>query len=192
MADKRFVGVDVFEADKDPLAAGAGRLVGEIRAAVAQRVNLDDELQAEPFLLADLDQPVENRFPVAVAGEVVVGDEKPEHALGEVGAHQPLDVVGVAPARLAALDVDDRAKAALERAAAPGIEGAEALAVAAHDGGRQKRRHLPLQPRQIVHEVVDRLQPAGERIGEDAFEPTLRFAGEQGDADLARPFEIRW
>ena len=130
------------------------------------------------FLFAHLDQPVEDRLPIAVAGEIVVGDEKAKDALGQIGAHQPLDIVGVAPARFPALDIDDRAKAALKRAAAPGIEGADGLAIAAHDVDRQKRRHLLLQPRQIVHVIVDRLQPPGERIGEQPFEPALGLASE--------------
>ncbi len=136
------------------------------------------------------DQAVEDRLPIAVAGEIVVGDEKAKDALGEIGAHQALDIVGVAPARFAALDIDDRAKAALERAAAPGIEGADRLAVAAHDVDRQKRGHLLLQPRQIVHVVVDRLQPAGERVGKEPFEPALGLAGEQGDPHLPSRLEI--
>ena len=79
-------------------------------------------LKASPSLLAHLDQAVEDRLPVPVAGEIVVGDEEAVDALGQVDAHHPLDVVGVAPARLAPLHVDDRAEAALERAAAPGVE----------------------------------------------------------------------
>ena len=39
-----------------------------------------------------------------------------------IGAHDRLDVVGRAITRLATLDVDDGAEAALERAAAPGVE----------------------------------------------------------------------
>ena len=112
-----------------------------------------------PSLLAHLDQPVEDRLPIAVAREIVVGDKEAKDALGKVGAHQALDIVGVAPARLASLHIDDRAKAALERAAAPGIEGADRLAVAPHDVERQKRGDLLLQPGQIAHVVVDRLQP---------------------------------
>ncbi len=158
---QQIVGVDVFEPDKDPLAAGARRLLDKIRDAVAERVDLDDELQAEPFALAHLDQAIEDCLPIAVARKIVVGDEKAEDALREVGAHQTLDIVGVAPARFAALHIDDRAKAALERAAAPGIERADRLAIAAHDIERQKRGYLLLQPGQIVHVVVDRLQPVG-------------------------------
>src|SRR4029077_3231613 len=105
---QQIVGVDIFEPNKDPLAAGARRLLDKVRDAVAQGVDLDDELQPEPFLLAHLDQPVEYRLPIAVAGEIVVGDEEAEDALGEVGAYQPLDIVGVAPARLTPLDIDDR------------------------------------------------------------------------------------
>ena len=35
------------------------------------------DFDLEAVLLAQLDQPVENRFPVLVAGEIVVGDEEP-------------------------------------------------------------------------------------------------------------------
>ena len=60
--------------------------------------------------LAQLDQAVEDRLPVPVAGEIVVGDEEPEDARRAVWRAPALDVVGVAPARLAALHVDDRAE----------------------------------------------------------------------------------
>jgi hypothetical protein len=100
---------------------------------VAEGVDLDDELQPEPLAFAHLDEAVEDRLPVAVAREIVVGDEEAKDALSQVGAHQALDVVGVAPARFAPLHIDDRAKAALKRAAAPGVEGADRLAVAPHD-----------------------------------------------------------
>ncbi len=187
---QQIVGVDVFEPDKDPLAAGTRRLLDEVGNAVAEGVDLDDELQTEPFALAHLDEAVENRLPVPVAREIIVGNEEAEHALSEVGAHQPFDIIGVAPARLATLHIDDRAKAALERAAAPGVEGADRLAIAPHDVERQKRRHLLLQPGQIVHVVVDRREPAGQRIGEDSGEPPFGFAGKQADAEPAGCFEI--
>ena len=156
-----------------------------------ERVDLDDELQPEPFPLAHLDQPVEDRLPIAVAREIVVGDEEAEDALGEVGAHQPLDIVGIAPARFAPLHIDDRAKAALERAAAPGVEGADRLAVAPHDVERQKRGDLLLQPGQIVHVVVDRLQPACERVGEEPGEPSLRPRRRIGSRRAAVPLRGR-
>ena len=76
----------------------------------------------EPFLLAQLDQPVEKLLPIAVAGEIVVGDEEGLDPLGEVLADDPFEVVGGAEPALAPLDVDDRAEAALERAAAAEVE----------------------------------------------------------------------
>jgi hypothetical protein len=152
---QQIVGVDVFEPDEQALAAGARRLLDEIRDAVAERVDLNDELQFEPVALAHLDQPVEDRLPVPIAREIVVGDEEAEDTLREVGAHQALDIVGVAPARLAALHIDDRAKAALERAAAAGVEGANRLAIAPHDVGRQKRRHLPLAQATTPHPIEE-------------------------------------
>ena len=64
-------------------------------------------------------------FPILVAGEIVVGDEEAVDALGDVAADDLLDVVGAAPPRFASLHVDDRAEAALEGAAAAGIEARE-------------------------------------------------------------------
>ena len=65
--------------------------------------------------LAQLDDAVEDRLPVLVAGEIVVGDEEPVEAVAECCAEQVLDVVGRAAARLAALHVDDGAERALDR-----------------------------------------------------------------------------
>src|SRR5262249_28656295 len=149
------------------------RLLDKVRDAVAERIDLDDELQTEPLLLSHLDQPVKDRLPVAIAGEIVVGDKEAKDALGEVGTHQALDIVGVAPARLAPLHIDDCAEAALEWAAAPGVKGADRLAVAPHDVERQERGDLLLQPREILHEIVDGLQPSFEGVGKEPGEPAL-------------------
>ena len=48
----------------------------------------------KPSLLAQLDQAVEDRLPVLVAREIVVGDEEARDALRGIGAHDRLDVVG--------------------------------------------------------------------------------------------------
>ena len=53
---------------------------------MALRIDLHEELEAQPFLLAQLDQAVEDRLPVLVAGQVVVGDEELVDALRQVGA----------------------------------------------------------------------------------------------------------
>ena len=101
------------------LQPARARLLNEIRHAVAQRVHLDRELEAEALIFAQVDQSIEDRFPVLVAGEVVVGDEEAADPGGVIGADDRLDVVGGAVARLAPLHVDDRAERALEWAAAP-------------------------------------------------------------------------
>src|SRR5262245_19986087 len=93
------VWVDVLEPDKDTLAAGTRRLLDKIRDAVTERIDLDDELQFEPFALAHRDEAVKDRLPIAVAREIVIGDEEAKNALREVGAHQAFDVVGLTPAR---------------------------------------------------------------------------------------------
>src|SRR4029077_126913 len=116
------LGIDVLKSDEDRVAARPRRLLDEARDLVAERVDLEQKPDPEAVLLAQFDQAVEDRLPVAVAGEIVVGDEKAGDVLRGVGAHDRLDVVGGAIARLAPLDVDDGAEAALERAAAAGVE----------------------------------------------------------------------
>jgi len=92
-----------------------------MRDAVTQRIDLDDEFDVHPGAFAQRDEAVEDRFPILVAREVVVGDEETVHAVRNVAADDLFDIVGAAPARLASLHVDDGAEAALERTAAAGI-----------------------------------------------------------------------
>ena len=152
------LGVDVLEADEDGVAAGARRLLDEARNAVAERVDLQQQPDPETLLFAQLDQAVEDRLPVAVAGEIVVGDEEAGDALGGVGAHDRLDVVGGAVARLAPLDVDDGAEAALERAAAPGVEAGVMAGHAGDDLARQDRNRGGRHIGHVVEIIVDRLR----------------------------------
>ena len=182
--------IDALEPDEHVAAAGAGRLVDEVRDLVRQHVDLDQEVQAVAALLAQLDHAVEDRLPIAVASEVVVGDEEARDALPRVLEDDALDVVGVAPARLAALDVDDGAERALERAAAPRVEGREHAVVALHEAPRQIGDRLPLQVRQGVHVVVDRLRRAGVDILQEGLELLLRLAGEKDDAEIDRLLEL--
>ena len=58
-----------------------GRLLDEVRDLVAERVDLDGEADVDALAPAQLDQPVEEHLPVAVAGEIVVGDEEAVDAL---------------------------------------------------------------------------------------------------------------
>ena len=89
----QIVGIDVLQPDKYSLDAGGHRLLDEAGDLVAGRVDLNDEARVDA-LLAQFDQPVENRFPVAVAGKIVVGDEEVADAVSNIDAHERFDVVG--------------------------------------------------------------------------------------------------
>src|SRR5262249_7315230 len=116
------VGVDVFQSDEDPRDARSLGFLHKVRDLVAKRVDLDHQGERNAVEFAQLDQPVEDRLPFAVAREIVVRDEELVDALSPVEAYELLHVIGRTIARLAALHVDDRTERALVRAAAAGIE----------------------------------------------------------------------
>jgi hypothetical protein len=60
---------------------------------VAERVDLDHQGDGDRVVLAQIDQAVEDRFPVPVAREIVIRDKKFADALLPIEAHQMLDVV---------------------------------------------------------------------------------------------------
>ena len=188
-AHQRF-GIDVLKPDEDGVAAGPRRLLDEARNPVAERVDLQQKADPEALILAQFDQPVEDRLPVAVAGEIVVGDEEARDALRGVGAHDRFHVVRRAVARLAPLHVDDRAEGALERAAAPRVE---ARVVARDLGDHGLRQHRDRGRRHIGHvveEIVDRLRRPGVDVLDELGEPALALAGIKDDAELLRLLEI--
>ena len=61
---------------------------------MTERVDLNDETDLELFVLTELDQPVEDRFPIFVACEVVVGDEERMQSLFDINADDAFDVEG--------------------------------------------------------------------------------------------------
>ena len=185
---EKIVRVDVFQADEHPLDARRRRLLDEAGDLVAGRVDLDDEARVEA-LLSQLDQPVENRLPVAVAGEVVVGDEEIAHAVGLVRAHDLFDVVGGAVARLAPLDVDNGAERAEERAAAAGVEARDHADRVFHVLARHDRVGRAVEVRQVVEIIVDRLQLTGRAVAEDIGETAFGLTGEQRNAEIERLFQ---
>ena len=156
-----------------------------MRNTVAERVHLDDEGAVQAGL-AQRDDPVENRLPVLVAGEIIVGDEEGMHALRHVGADDRLDVVGAAMPGFPALHVDDRAEGALEGAAAPGVETGDRAAGAANDPHGKQRRRRVLDARQVVHVIVERLELAGKGVVQHGVEASLGLAGEQADPERLR------
>ena len=141
---KQVFRVDVLEPDEHASHPGARRLLDEIRNAVAQRIDLDGEADVQTFL-AQRDHPVEQRFPVTVAREVVVGDEEPLDALRAVLADDVLQVIRRAEPALAALHVDDGAERALIRTPATEIDAGERARGSADMLARQDRRRLALQ-----------------------------------------------
>src|SRR6185312_786659 len=83
---REIAGVDRLEPDEHAPYAGELRLLDEARILVTEGVDLDDDLEVARRVLdalAHRDDAVEDRLPVLVAGEVVVGDEEPAHALLE-------------------------------------------------------------------------------------------------------------
>ena len=168
------LGIDVLEPDEDGVAAGPRRLLDEARDAVAERVDLQQEPDPEALLLAQLDQPVEDRLPVAVAGEIVVGDEEAGDPLRGVGAHDRLDVVGRAVAGLAALDVDDGAEAALIGAAAAGVEARVMSGDLGHHRARQHGDRGRGHVGHVVEKIVERLRRPGVDVSQEVRRGGLR------------------
>src|SRR5215831_2316643 len=74
-------GVDALDANEHAIYPGLGPLFNEAADLVCRRIDLSDYPERKALVLSHSDQPVENRFPGLVTGEVVVGDEKIVHAL---------------------------------------------------------------------------------------------------------------
>ena len=91
------------------------------------------------------------------------------------------EIVGGAEAALAALDVDDRAEAALERAAAAEIEARPLPDVALERSPAAGTASATLgDARQVLEIVVDRLQRAVPGVAQHLVEPALLgLAGEE-------------
>ena len=190
LAASRLSGIDVLQPDEDAGDAGALGLGDEIRDFVAQRVDLDQEAHVHAVFLAQFDDAVEDRLPVLVAGEIVVGNEEAVDAVVVVLAQDALDVVRRAPPRFPALHIDDGAERALERAAAPGVEGGHVADGLAHRIAGEKRRHRVFQRRQIVDVIVHRLEQAFGGIAQDLVHAPFRLAGKQSDAHVERLLQV--
>ena len=98
----------------------------------------------KPCCFAQLDQAVEDRLPVLVAREIVVGDEEAADALRRIGAHDRLDVVGRAAARFSPLHVDDGAEASTGRGSRGRRRNLYVPGGALNAPGRQDRRRRPV------------------------------------------------
>src|SRR3569623_1295374 len=87
-----------------------------------------------------------------------------------VRAHDVLDVVGRAAARLAALHIDDGAERALVGAAAAGVERGGAARCTLRALRRHQRDRRAVDPGQVVHEIVERLERVGGRVEQHLVE----------------------
>ena len=81
------VRIDVLQPDEDAPHAGLGRLLDEARDLVAERIDLDGEADVHALAVPHLDQAVEQRLPILVAREIVVGDEEPLDAFRVILPH---------------------------------------------------------------------------------------------------------
>src|SRR5579862_2035132 len=190
LGGEQIVGIDVFQADEDAGDAGALGLGNEIRNLVAQRVDLDQEAHIHAVFFTQFDDAVEDRLPVLVAGEIVVGDEEAVDAVRVILAQDALDVVGRAPARFAPLHVDDGAERALERAAAPGVERGHVADGLAHRIARQEGRHRVFERRQIVDVIIERLERTVGGVAHHLVHAAFGFSGKQRDADFERGLQV--
>src|SRR5262249_41582552 len=68
--------VDIFQSNEHPRDAGPLRFGDEVFDFVAKGVDLDHQAERNPILLPQLDQAIEDRLPLLVAREIVVGNEE--------------------------------------------------------------------------------------------------------------------
>ena len=182
--------IDVLEPDEDSGHARPFRFLDEIRDPMAQGVNLDHEPNVHAVAFTQLDDSIVDRFPIAVAGKVVVGDEEAVNSLRQVKADDLLDVVRCSFARFATLHVDDRTERTLKGTATPRIEARDLADCAANDVAREKWRDRPFERRQVVDEVVNRFQPLGRRVQDEIVKVPLGLAGKQAGAHVERLLKV--
>ena len=184
------IGIYAFDPDEDASHARLRAFFDEVWDLVAQRVDLDHQADANALLHAQLDDAVEDRFPISVAGEVVVGNEEAVNAFRPVLADNEFDVVRRAPPRFPSLHVDDGTERALVRTAAPGIEcrvfTCRALDVRTQQEGHRRR----LDRGKVVEIIVDGLQRHFRRVAQQRIQPLLRLAREQADPQVESLLKI--
>jgi hypothetical protein len=179
--------VDVLEAEERGLDPGERAFLDEARDAVAQGIDLNREAEREAFDPAQIDQPIEDRLPILVAGEIVVGDEEFAKSLGVVRSNDFFDIVGRAAPGFPALHVDDGAERALVGAAPAGVEACGVPKRAADHVRGQYRTRDALYPRQVVHMVVEGPERADIGVLQHPFEPSFRLpAKSETPISLAR------
>src|SRR6516164_5771712 len=129
---------------------------------------------------------------MAIASEVIIGDEEPPVTLAVVFADRLFEVVRGAKSALATLDVDDRAERALVRAAAPEIQARQLAGNPTDVLARQDRRWFPFQWGEIAHVGIKRQKRAVPSVADDPIKAAmLGFAGKQRNAKGRRLAHLR-
>ncbi len=147
---------------------------------MTERVDLDCKPKAGKLGLAQMNEAVEQQFPIAITREIVIRYEEAFDALRVILAHDLFKIVGRAKPALAALHVDDGAKRALVRTASPEVDAGQRSRGPPYVLQRQEWRRLAGQGRQLVHVIVKRLELSVPRILQNLVKPPLyAFAGEK-------------
>ena len=164
LGHRKIVGIDVLQSDEHPGYACSFGLRDEARDFVAKRIDLDHQTDWDAINLAKLDEAVEDRLPVPVAGKIIVGDEELVDPLRPIEAQQVFNVIGRTMARRAALHVDDRAKRALVRAPTSGVKTSAQSERTRHKPFWKEGCGRTLKRRKIIYEVVNWREFANGRI----------------------------
>lgn len=106
---------------------------------MTQCIDLNDQLDLDTMLFAQLNQFIKKHLPVAIAGKIIIGNEKSLDALGNINAHNAFKIICRAEPALAPLHINDGAKRALKRAAASKVKTGPAALGARHHFNRQER-----------------------------------------------------
>src|SRR5205823_8758470 len=141
----------LLEPDVDPLPSDRAAFVDKIRQLMTKRVHLNEERQLDLLVQSQVNQPVEDFFPVLVSGKIIVGNKEAIQSLGHVLADQPLDIIRRPPPRLPSLHIYDRAERTLEWAAASRIEARYRARRARRANCRNKGQRLAFDVRQVRH-----------------------------------------
>src|SRR5260370_10132067 len=180
------MGIEVPQFDKNFAASGGRRLLHEIGKFVADCIDLHDDVDFESIFFSELDDAVEDGFPILVAGEIVGGEEVVAYPLRVAAANYALDIVRGAIAGFAALHIDDAAEAARIRAAAPGVETSELPGIARDVALRQVRQGPIPKVRHVLHEIIKGRKTILVGRAENLLQTTLRLAREEPDTEPER------
>ena len=189
----QIAGINAFHADENVDASRLARFGDEVFDFPGEDVDLHHEFNGDFFLVANVDEDVEDGFPIFVAGKIVVGEEIESDAVFVVVAANGFgDMVGGAETHLAALHIDDGAESAFEGAAAAAIESAEIggdelAEISPANGGDG----LGVEIGFVVQEIVERLKTASDGVDEQVAPGFFDLAFDDGDAVVQELLNIR-